>query len=233
MHAKQGRLNIIESRPLKSENQIKRRILQCYPLPARLYGSVRFQIIPGQFLGTIEQHLPENGYVLDVGCGLGMFTLYLAMRRPRCQFIAVDLKDHRIHHARCAAKMLRVQNVEFVCEDVGLYKVPHHLDAAYCIDLLHHVTPAIGDRLIHSMFMQLKPGGKIVIKDITTRPRLMLYYTFMLDLLVSPREKCYYRSHSVWRQVLSQIGFSSIYTYPLRNFLPYPHFLLVAQKPTA
>ena len=224
-------LFIIESPPsLASDRQFVRRLLRSLSGLTRLYSLARFQIIPEPFLLCIDQHLPDSGRVLDLGCGFGLFTLWFAQRRPECQFVGIDSSARRIRAARRLAETLQVRNVTFECEDVALCQTGS-INAAYCIDLLHHIPPEASDRLLRRLFERLEPNGKVVIKDVTTRPRGMLYFTWVLDFLVSPKDTFYYREAALWSALLSEIGFTSLYWHPLRNFLPYPHFLLVGSKP--
>jgi 2-polyprenyl-3-methyl-5-hydroxy-6-metoxy-1,4-benzoquinol methylase len=191
---------------------------------------VRFRIIPEEFLLCIDQHLPNSGRVLDLGCGFGLFTLWFAHRRPECQFVGIDSSARRIRAARELAETLQVRNVTFECQDIVLCQTGS-INAAYCIDLLHHIPPAAGERLLRRLFEQLEPEGKVVVKDITTRPRGGLYFTYVLDFLVSPKDTFYYRDAALWSALLGVIGFKSLYWHRLRNALPYPHFLLVGSKP--
>lgn len=226
------RLNIIEPPATPSAHrQFVRRLLDALPLSTRLYSAVRFRIIPERFLLALEQHLPERGVVLDLGCGFGLFTLWFAERRPGCRFVGIDASEPRIRSARRLAETLDVKNASFESADVVAHEGSEPVSAAYCIDLLHHIRPEAADQLLRHTFRRLEPGGRIVIKDITTRPRRMLYFTFLLDLLVSPRERFYYRNAVLWSDLLREIGFRSPHCYPLQNYLPYPHFLLVGSKP--
>lgn len=225
------RLNIIEFATNNQAQVIIKRILHAYPTLARWYARVRFQIMPSEMLDAIEQHLPAQGIILDVGCGFGLFTLYLALKRPDCHFVGMELSARRVSEAKRAAALLQVRNVEFICADLATSELPFHPQAAYCTDLLHHMTPEGGDHLLMRLYDVLVPGGPIIVKDITTQPRLKLYYTFILDLLVNPKDSFYYRSAAVWRTRLSQFGFTSLQVYPLRHYMPYPHFLLVGNKP--
>lgn len=228
---KYGRLNIIEFETIPQSNAITRQILAVYPLVARWYSRVRFQIMSGEMLDTIEQHLPVEGTVLDVGCGFGLFTLYLALKRPGCKFIGMELSQRRVDEAKRAAQVLQIKNAEFICADPASSNIPYQPNAAYCMDLLHHMTPQGGDRLLERLFEVLKPGSLMIVKDLTTRPRLKLYYIFLPDLLVNLKDSFYYRSNEAWLARLAQVGFTSMNIYSLKNYLPYPHLLLVRSKP--
>ena len=58
----------------------------------------------------------------------------------------------------------------------------------------------------------------------------MLYFTFLLDLLMNPRDSFYYRCVDAWIDLLDQAGFASVEKHYLWDLLPYPHILLIARK---
>lgn len=207
-----------------------RKIQRSLPGRSRLYASLRFLIIPPTFLDVIARHLPTQGVVLDAGCGFGLFTLYFAIRCPECRFIGLDSSSRRIDSARSAAAALRISNVKFVCEDIGAYQPSNRLTAVYCVDLIHHLPPPIGNDIVRKAFAWLDPGGRLIVKEIDTRPLVKMYFTYVLDLLVS-RERPYYRNQMEWRALLMQTGFVSLMQRSLVNSLPYPHILLVGTKP--
>jgi ubiquinone/menaquinone biosynthesis C-methylase UbiE len=49
-------------------------------------------------------HLPQNARVLDVGCGGGKFTKYIADQRPDLHIVGIDLSDPQLARA---SKLLR------------------------------------------------------------------------------------------------------------------------------
>ncbi|NIN01129.1 MAG: hypothetical protein GTO24_24465 [candidate division Zixibacteria bacterium] len=68
------------------------------------------------------------------------------------------------------------------------------------------------------------------MKDVTTRPRPMLYFTFILDLLMNPSDAFYYRSVEKWVEMLRLTGFDLVEKHFLWDVLPYPHILLISRK---
>ena len=67
-----------------------------------------------------------------------------------------------------------------------------------------------GFDLMQFLYKGLNKGGHLIIKDINTKPFLMLYFTFLLDLLMNLKDSFYYRSISRWKEDLSIIGFQKI-----------------------
>jgi SAM-dependent methyltransferase len=227
------RLNILEQSAYRYR-AIKRRIIATYDsLLIRMYCLVRFLIIPMRMMDSIGQFVPERGTVLDLGCGFGLFTLYYAMTHPEARFVGVDLSDRRIALARNSARKLGLSNVEFLQGDAraAVRHMQQRFNLVFSIDLFHHIPYADGDALAQSIHDQLLGAdGAWVLKDVSTKPRAMLYFTFLLDWLMNPRDAFFYRNLSVWKANARNIGYASVETFEVWDVLPYPHFLLVARK---
>lgn len=207
------------------------RIVSTYSGIIRLYAVIRFRIIHLRFLEEIEQYLPEEGEILDLGCGFGLFSLYMALCRPRAQIIGLDIDQGRLAVARSSARKLGVSNVSFVHQDLRAWAPERRIAAAYALDILHHVPVESGNRLLEALFAHLEPGGRLLLKDIDTAPRSMLAFSYLLDLLMSPRGPHAYRSAGAWRRQLAALGFAPVYLHYMWDVLPYPHILLVCSKP--
>jgi hypothetical protein len=109
--------------------------------------------------------------------------------------------------------------------------LPEHLSAAFTIDLLHHMPPAAGHALLANIHARLSPGSPYLLKEIDTHNRPKLYFTYLLDCVMAPRDDYYYRSSAVWREVLTRVGFEGLHSYPLTNYIPFPHFLTIGRRP--
>jgi 2-polyprenyl-3-methyl-5-hydroxy-6-metoxy-1,4-benzoquinol methylase len=88
-----------------------------------------------------------------------------------------------------------------------------------------------GNRLLADLSAHIKPGGRFLLKDIDTHPRAMLWFTYLLDVIMSPRDHFFYRSSNEWERQLAASGFTPIYLHYLWDILPYPHILLICDKP--
>jgi hypothetical protein len=97
------------------------------------------------------------------------------------------------------------------------------------LDLIHHI-PAINHRpLIESVYRNLAPSGLLILKDIDTRPRYKMAFTWILDMLMSPDQPPGYVGTTNMRNLLESIGFD-VKVHALLDILPYPHVLYICRK---
>ncbi len=209
------------------------RIIATYSGIIKLYALVRFKIIHLRFLEEIEQYLPQEGTILDLGCGFGLFSLYMALCRPRAEIVGLDVDPGRLQVARSSALKLGALNVSFVQQDLRDWAPDRALAAAYALDIFHHIPVESGNRLLDALYSHLEPGGRLLLKDIDTNPRGMLLFSYILDLLMSPRDQHSYRSASAWQERLARTGFAPVHLHYLWDVLPYPHILLICSKAQA
>jgi len=206
-------------------------IISAYSGVIKLYAFVRFKIIHLRFLEEIEQYLPDEGEILDLGCGFGLFAMYMALCKPNAHVIGLDVNEPRLNVARQAAAKLGIHNVSFQHQDLRDWRPAQSLAGAYALDVFHHIPVDNGNRLLEDLATHLKPGGRFLLKDIDTQPRAMLWFTYWLDVIMSPRDDFFYRSAGAWERQLATSGFGPIYLHYLWDILPYPHILLICDKP--
>ncbi len=229
------RLSLIETQ-LESngdKRDLIARIISSYSGIIKMYAFVRFKIIHLRFLEEIEQYLPNEGEILDLGCGFGLFALYMAASKPNAHIIGLDMNSKRLALARASAQKLGIENVSFIRQDLRAWKPDQKIAAAYALDVFHHVPVESGNRLLQELETHIEPGGRFLLKDIDTDPRGMLLFTFLLDFLMGPRDQFFYRSAGAWQRQLTQSGFAPIYIHYLWDVLPYPHLLFICTKPAS
>jgi tRNA/tmRNA/rRNA uracil-C5-methylase (TrmA/RlmC/RlmD family) len=101
-----------------SKRQLRGKIISAYSGIIRAYAFVRFKIIHLRFLEEIEQYLPNEGTVVDLGCGFGLFSLYMAACKPNTQVIGLDMNARRLQIAQQAAERLGITNISFQRQDL-------------------------------------------------------------------------------------------------------------------
>lgn len=227
--------------------RIMPRIISAYRSPIeRAYCRVRFIILRERFTKEIAQYLPQEGAILELGCGFGLFTLLFAHLRPGARFYAFDLNPRRIRLAREAAESLGVKNVRFHCKDVtelelGTRGGAAHADsdpdnalsgpfqAGYMMDLAHHVPPDAARRLIARIHDAMDSPSVFVLKDVDASPFYKRWFTRVLDFLVSPRDAVRYWPEKEMRETLRGAGWDVV-SHAMVDFLPYPHQIYLCRK---
>ncbi len=146
---------------------------------------------------------------------------------------AADINAPRLHIAQSAAVKLGIRNVSFKHQDLRDWQPDQAIAGAYALDVFHHIPVESGNRLLGDLSAHIEPGGRFLLKDIDTTPRAMLWFTYLLDVLMSPRDDFFYRSSVAWERQLTASGFVPIYLHYLWDILPYPHILLICDKPAS
>ena len=206
------------------------RVVSAYSGPiVRGYSWGRFKIFRQRFLEEIGQYLPETGRVLDIGCGFGLFALYFAEARPRCDVHGIDLSERRIEMARAAAARLVRNNATFALGDARTITALDAFDAVYLLDVIHHVPAAVVPGLLRSIHGALPVGGTLIVKELDTSPRWQRVFAHALDLAMSPSSPPHYWPQESLAALLEEIGFS-VKRHAMIDYLPYPHVLFVGTK---
>ncbi|HEV8437961.1 MAG TPA: class I SAM-dependent methyltransferase [Methylomirabilota bacterium] len=195
----------------------------------RAYCWGRFWILRQRFLDEIGQYLPARGRVLDLGCGFGLFSLYYASVRPGLELQGLDLNPRRIAMAREAARKLGLPNVRYEVGNVMDFRGGHLFDAAYMLDIVHHIPADAVRPLLEQMSKVLPAGARLLIKDVERRPVWKRWFTHALDRLMDPRTPVRYWSAEELQPLLEQVGFT-VHRHLMVDVLPYPHILYICER---
>jgi 2-polyprenyl-3-methyl-5-hydroxy-6-metoxy-1,4-benzoquinol methylase len=205
-------------------------IARALPPIERAYANIRFSILRTKLLSVMDLLLTDEGRILDVGCGFGLFAAYFGQTHPRRSILGVDPNAKRIKMAEKVASSLALKNHQFLAGDVRDVSVEGPFDAAYVLDVMHHIPEKDQIPVLERLRDLLKPNGMLLIKDITTEPKFGLKFTEVLDrLMVGFDEELTYRHHREWGQLLSSLGFK-VRIVRVPDVLPYPHVVIAATK---
>jgi SAM-dependent methyltransferase len=195
----------------------------------RAYCWGRFWILRQRFLDEVGQYLPRTGRVLDLGCGFGLFSLYYASVNPGLEIEGIDLNPRRIATARKAAGRLGLGNVRYEVGNATEFRGGRFFDAAYMLDIIHHIPPDTVRPLLEQLAKVLPAGGRLLIKDVDSLPAWKRWFTNALDRLMDPRTPVRYWGGAELQDVLEDIGFT-VYRHLMVDILPYPHILYICQR---
>ncbi len=207
------------------------RVIAAYDDPIiRAYSWGRFLILRQRFLDEIGQYLPDEGTILDIGCGFGLFSLYYAQVLPAASFRGLDLDARRIAIATEAARRLGLVNTAYAVGDARGFRASggEHA-AAYMLDIVHHVPSETVGPILAELHKAIRPGGRLIVKDVDTQPAYKRWFTHALDLLMSPGGVIHYWPAGELQALLQRTGFR-VYRHLMVDFLPYPHVLFVCHR---
>jgi 2-polyprenyl-3-methyl-5-hydroxy-6-metoxy-1,4-benzoquinol methylase len=206
------------------------RIVRVLPPVERAYSLVRFSILRPKILSVMDLLLTDRGRILDVGCGFGLFAAYFGQTQRARRIVGVDPDARRVEIARGVAASLGLTGHEFVVGDVRDARVTGPFDAAYVLDVMHHLPRGDQRQVLERLRGLLAPGGMLLVKDISTEPRFGLLFTETLDrLMVGWRQPLAYRHHREWGEMLTDLGFR-VRMVRVPDVLPYPHVVIAATK---
>jgi ubiquinone/menaquinone biosynthesis C-methylase UbiE len=110
--------------------------------------------------------IPQDGRVLDVGCGYGGLSLLLARARSDLQITGVDVETGALESAVTSAAQDNLVNVTFEAGDAHqLVFKDNEFEAVVCQTLLTHVGDA--EKVVREMARVLKPGGVFMAAEYT------------------------------------------------------------------
>ena len=205
------------------------RIARELPLIERAYANVRFSILRPKLLSVMDLLLPDEGRILDIGCGFGLFAAYFGQTQPARRIVGVDPDARRIAMAKRVCAGLRLEN-EFIAGDARNVPLEGRFAGAYVLDVMHHIPKDDQLPMLERLRDLLAPRGVLVLKDITTEPHLQLKFTELMDrVMVGWDEPLAYRHHREWGEMLTGLGFH-VRMVRVPDVLPYPHVVIAATK---
>src|SRR5258708_37805578 len=89
-------------------------ITRALPPLERAYAHVRFSILRPKLLSVMDLLLTDQGRILDVGCGFGLFAAYFGQMHPRRRIVGVDPDARRVGIARRVATSVGLPQHSFV-----------------------------------------------------------------------------------------------------------------------
>lgn len=161
-----------------------RRTLALYrDVPAAAQGHVKVRWLTCPF-SAVASAIPRAGRILEIGCGHGVFSAYLALTAPDRQVTGVDIAPDKIAAARQAGRRARQRGAQL---DFGL-TAPGELpagpwDAIAIVDVLYLLEPALQRELLEHAARLLAPGGVLAVKEMALQPEWKLGWCAFQELL--------------------------------------------------
>ena len=211
------------------DHELYQRVLNLYsPLGFRTRAFVWGRLMIAPFL-EILKYVPQEGTVLDVGCGYGIFSNLLSLSSPSRQVIGLDISEDKIAVAQKTVAGRR--NIHFVAGETSERLAdPNICDAIVMIDLIHHVPYEGQARLIRWSYRRLATHAMLIVKDVDTQPIWKHWCSYLHDIVVNHAwGRLFFVSSETLEGMLRESGFAVQHRVAFRSS-PYAHVLYVCVK---
>jgi len=161
------------------------RVLRSYEgAGARVHLGVRGWSCPFEQLAGL---VPEDGEVLDLGCGSGHFSLLLAHQHPKQRVLGVDLDERKLARAAAARSELLADDDDRVRFELvtSTWRPSRSFRAIVLVDVLYLVDPEDRASLVRNLADRLEPDGVLLIKEMDTRRRMRMVPVHIGELFMT------------------------------------------------
>tara|TARA_B110000240_G_C13347410_1_gene388218 strand:+ start:208 stop:834 length:627 start_codon:yes stop_codon:yes gene_type:complete len=167
--------------------------------------------------------VPKNQSIFDVGCGNGAFLFLLATFREPKKLYGVDVSENNLSIVKNIfpnTKYNKVNNIsDWPKENFNVITV---------LDVLHHIKPEEQHEFINKILNKIKPGGTLIIKDMSTKPWYFAIMNTIHDLIFA-NQLIHYFPFNELIQIIKKNGFE-IQEINSKILLWYSHEWVVAKK---
>jgi 2-polyprenyl-3-methyl-5-hydroxy-6-metoxy-1,4-benzoquinol methylase len=119
--------------------------------------------------------VPSNANVFDIGCGTGLWLITLANSVDIKSGIGVDINSSSIRKAKLAVTSYKgaggLIDLNFQqTSDSRDWPKEDRFDVVSLVDVLHHIPASIQAKFIGDAIQMIKPGGRLLYKDMSNKP---------------------------------------------------------------
>jgi 2-polyprenyl-3-methyl-5-hydroxy-6-metoxy-1,4-benzoquinol methylase len=223
------------TKPSRTEvHNAEKFILACFSqssFSARLHIRIRWHMFP--FL-ELAKYVQKGTHFVDLGCGHGIWPLYLAWKYPEKIIQAFDPAENKIEVARSALLVSGLNNLQFhlaSAQEAEFFEC----DGISIVDVLYLVPYSQQEQILRNCAKKLRPGGRLLIKEIGQTPRWKYLINYAEELLIVRAlgitfgNQFYFRTDAAWQALLDQLGLAAGVV-RLDHGYPHPHVLIYGDK---
>lgn len=118
-------------------------------------------------LTVARADLKDGQSILELGCGWGSLTLFMAAQFPKSTIVGVSNSATQREHILRQAKARRLNNVRIITADMNHFTVEETFDRVVSVEMFEHMRNY--KELLRKVASFLKPQGKLFVHIFTHR----------------------------------------------------------------
>lgn len=183
-------------------------------------------------LAVVERYVPNKGFIVDLGCGHGLFACVLRESSPTRRVLGIDLDPRKIEVARSA-----IQDTQWLRFEVGdiVHDTPPKCDAVTIVDVLYLLPFERQEQVLRNAGTALGEGAPLIVKAQERRLDLRYALTYVQEMITvslgftrGGRERFFFPSREESLAMFERAGFVvDVLEMPNR---PYTDVVYLARK---
>ena len=117
--------------------------------------------------------LEDNMNILELGCGWGSLTLWMATNYPRSKVVGVSNSNSQRKFIQDLCVEREINNVEVITRDMNDFSIDRHFDRIVSVEMFEHMRN--WEKLLERISNWLTPEGKLFVHIFTHK---QFAYTF-------------------------------------------------------
>ena len=105
--------------------------------------------------------LKDGMHILELGCGWGSLTLWIAERYPNCEITAVSNSNSQREFIQSKAESLDLSNVRLITSDMNEFEISEKFDLVVSVEMFEHMRNY--QVLFQRVSRWLLPAGKAFV----------------------------------------------------------------------
>lgn len=179
----------------------------------------------------VEKMVIKKGRILELGCGEGIFSNYLAIRSPGRQILGIDLDRERLVEADRG-----LRNTKFKYGNATKVKLGK-FDSIISFHLLHHLKSYKEQiTVVKKCVQSLNKGGQLIIVEVDIKINIKYFASWLVDSFIVPWlfekrlfNKIHFLKKNEWEQILGNEDLK-FKTHILEKNKPFTHIVFEAYK---
>lgn len=194
----------------------------------KLFVPYRWIVFP---FVKFSKMIPVKGKIVELGCGHGIMSTFLAIQSDQRKVIGIDIQSSRINPAKeTIEKQKTITNKPiFIQGDILEIEIPQ-AECYILVDFLHHLPSVEAQQKVLKVLGSKIPSkSKLVISDIDMSKKAKWYFGKFVEFFVYPNMATTYRSIESILKDLEDSGFD-VEVSDASNWVPYSSIFIECTK---